>query len=1425
MSVFNAGPALSAKCEDVFGHTAAQSSSLLSPTTTTTTTTILTSSQVEEPHDRTIPTNLPAPSPSIARSTVVVTSPTEPADTTVTAVVEPGPSLTVSSSEVNGHIVHGESVLDSVTMTSQHPSQISSSWSSPPPITNVHQTTRSKPTPTPSASIAPPQQPERHIPSYEQWRKQVLEKKAKPYDPQERKQRKRKPYQESSVDVALGGEEELGFDLESGNNINGKVSDQFQHLSKQFGGGPDLKKAFPADQDWIKSEYAKDPKDRFNHASATCAASVVKASKDATSITAILNEGKDNYMLNKCSTKEKFFVVELCEEILVDSFVLGNYEFFSSTFKDFVVSVNRYPPRDDGWAVLGHFRARNTRDAQVFKPATPRLATYIRFDFISHYGNEYYCPVTLLRVYGATALEQLKQEEEEEKRLAMEEAKRAELERAKLAAEEAEDAGDDDDDEADQETEESGKKDTDISDTSVPLEDMTTAPAETVNVNENEAPQMTIPDPTPNETASPTPTVDSMPSIESNNLDAPHGADSPELFQSEEASMLWTDPDAHDAFSDSPENDLAFIPEWPSETEKVPPIDIAPSAPLLAEETLTPPASMPSSNVIPPLPSTSPAAMQDDSDWQNVDLGIITLSQKARPTHLTRHPGAAKGSVSGMGTPGSASATEPGSPHPIPSPGHSSQESVYKNIVNRLKALELNSSLSYLYLEEQSNIFNEVIDSSTQKINQLVNHLNEANRRLELLGRKYDQLSYSYRAHVEIDGEKRRKEFQNLSNQVHVLGSQVLFQRHVFVITVITIIAAFAFTTLTKSSTMHYAIHQSPLSAKLRAISGQRRVTGSNDISTTVRIGSVENLANFGQNTQQGQQHIYSNEPGRSDQEEDCKLAPPISPMSPLSPNPIHSGSTLMNETHHGQAARVPERTASDRAQRSNDTTLGVGAEDNMSPELRSQDREGLVEPADAARLEALSRPPFEHVLVTRTPFPTPKESYVGIINTSPHSTRVQQQQTLPQSYSLEYRPESPVFQGPSINNDADQLSDADVAYISRDMNVGRMSSSGSSLPTTPTMKRLSVSYYNQFHHHHHPHHNYQPHASGATRPASSLRMDTTSSMTPRPDSDDSEQAAQSPDTQNSRRQRSPEEIESSPMEQEPEIAIENQSTRTDGRPYRFPESEDVGFVSDSALDSASENTAGSREIHLEGWDRYHGNGESTRVSTGDDIEESNQAVISLDTSLVEPIKESNGHVADTKTGSLKERPKYSREGSKTSRRRNSHSIQRPQDLTSGLQIHKNHSASATLGLGVGLGLEQGDETSPNQLQPQHADFVGRDIDQDNHNTAIVPGELPPPSSSSSSSPSTERTTDVAATAATDIAPETTSKSIKKKRSKRLLEDQIVPRRKGSFERHSFYESTKGNKGSAEGGGEDDLDLGQEGDDERSPQVSRKTTT
>ncbi|MCJ1476931.1 hypothetical protein MMC13_005600 [Lambiella insularis] len=153
-------------------------------------------------------------------------------------------------------------------------------------------------------------------------------------------------------------------------------------------------------------------KERFNYASFDCAATVLKTNPECKGSTSVLVENKDSYMLNECSAKNKFFIVELCNDILIDTLVLGNFEYFSSTFRTFRVSVSdRYPVKMEKWKELGTFEARNSRDLQAFVVENPLIwARYLRIEFLTHYGNEYYCPVSLLRIHGKTMMDDYRNE-------------------------------------------------------------------------------------------------------------------------------------------------------------------------------------------------------------------------------------------------------------------------------------------------------------------------------------------------------------------------------------------------------------------------------------------------------------------------------------------------------------------------------------------------------------------------------------------------------------------------------------------------------------------------------------------------------------------------------------------------------------------------------------------------------------------------------------------------------------------------------------------------------------------------------------------------------------------------------------------------------------------------------------------------------
>ena len=106
--------------------------------------------------------------------------------------------------------------------------------------------------------------------------------------------------------------------------------------------------------------------DRFNYASIDCSARVHTQHKSAKSPSSILSSKKDRYMLSPCGERKQFVVVELCDDIRIDTVQLANYEFFSGVFKDFTVSVAKtYTTDPAAWTFAGTYKAKNIRGVQV----------------------------------------------------------------------------------------------------------------------------------------------------------------------------------------------------------------------------------------------------------------------------------------------------------------------------------------------------------------------------------------------------------------------------------------------------------------------------------------------------------------------------------------------------------------------------------------------------------------------------------------------------------------------------------------------------------------------------------------------------------------------------------------------------------------------------------------------------------------------------------------------------------------------------------------------------------------------------------------------------------------------------------------------------------------------------------------------------
>ncbi|KAK2989600.1 hypothetical protein RJ640_027374 [Escallonia rubra] len=144
----------------------------------------------------------------------------------------------------------------------------------------------------------------------------------------------------------------------------------------------------------------------YNYASASKGAKVLAYNKEAKGASNILGRDEDKYLRNPCSAEEKFVVVELSEETLVDTIEVANFEHYSSNLKDFVLLGSLVYPTDS-WVKLGNFTAGNVKLAQRFVLQEPKWVRYLMLNLLSHYGSGFYCTLSIVEVYGVDAVERM----------------------------------------------------------------------------------------------------------------------------------------------------------------------------------------------------------------------------------------------------------------------------------------------------------------------------------------------------------------------------------------------------------------------------------------------------------------------------------------------------------------------------------------------------------------------------------------------------------------------------------------------------------------------------------------------------------------------------------------------------------------------------------------------------------------------------------------------------------------------------------------------------------------------------------------------------------------------------------------------------------------------------------------------------------
>ncbi|KAF2404633.1 hypothetical protein EJ06DRAFT_526712 [Trichodelitschia bisporula] len=582
--------------------------------------------------------------------------------------------------------------------------------------------------------------------SFEEWKKQNLARAGQSLDavgqarPADRPRRMAPP--NNALD-SLGDDAEIDLDFGGFGGSSSSEPTRWNTIAQKQEAPADGKPAVPGKT--LRKDAGKTCKERFNYASFDCAATVLKSNNEAKSTSSILVENKDTYLLNECSADNKHVIIELCDDILVDTVVLANYEFFSSMFRTFRVSVSdRYPPRQAGWRDLGIFEARNERGIQAFAVVEPLIwARYLKIDFLTHYGNEFYCPVSLLRVHGTTMMEEFR-------------------------AEEATNRGEEEAEEV----------------------------AETVEVQKNAEVSTQVQ--TPVETAEPSieapkaisETVTANTSVSADDKAATRNvtesADTQGLAASNQESKgnASTTSSNPAVASQSRESSSKEVPEPVSSVSDISAVPIEHPYPKSTSQPdlnkALPPQGSDSSGNGSMAISKSPSSQSSERKLSSVTNNAPSPSTPT-PDQAQKSTKEAKDIADFPKPPSSSTHQNP----PAASP--STQESFFKSVHKRLQALEANSTLSLQYIEAQSRIlrdaFTQVEKRQAAKTSSFLSTLNTTvTAELHSFRMQYDQLWQFTVSALESHRELQAREMAAISSRLTLVADELVFQKRVIVV-------------------------------------------------------------------------------------------------------------------------------------------------------------------------------------------------------------------------------------------------------------------------------------------------------------------------------------------------------------------------------------------------------------------------------------------------------------------------------------------------------------------------------------------------------------------------------------------------------------------------------------------------------------------
>ena len=598
--------------------------------------------------------------------------------------------------------------------------------------------------------------------SFEDWKEMMLRQTGQ--DPQDLKRRRPSEHdageraQPEQINFGLGDEDEISLDF--GSPSDGHDSERSTD-SRQEANADSIEQdevGIGLTEDGRPSMYqsndaGKTCKERFSYSSFDAGATVLKAGPATKNSKAILVENKDTYMLLECAAQNKYVIVELSDDILVDTVVLANFEFFSSMVRHFRVSVSdRYPVKMEKWRELGTFEARNSRDIQPFLVEHPQIwAKYVRVEFLTHYGNEFYCPISLFRVHGSRMLDSWKD----------------------IETGREEDATVDDNEGSLQREPPADERSNRPSSVAEPGRDRSSA---LYGLSEEES-GVTCPESASSQFVlflkslatcpAPLPTADGDTATRYDRLSANSSR------EIEEIGTVSVTEDRNRT-SPSPLRDLDAHAEPPQ------PPDAPPISGSLSPSAISSSSGFDnrSDSLVSPTPTSSPLSIDVDTDLS------VSVTKTSIPS-----------SASGKNR--SSSATGP----PIASP--TIQEGFFNAITKRLHQVESNLTLSLKYIEDQSRQMQDALMTTEQKQTSKVSHfLDTLNQtvlaELRSVRDQYDQIWQSTVIALDTQRERSERDIVALSTRLNLLADEVVFQKRMAIVQAILLLSCLILVTFAR---------------------------------------------------------------------------------------------------------------------------------------------------------------------------------------------------------------------------------------------------------------------------------------------------------------------------------------------------------------------------------------------------------------------------------------------------------------------------------------------------------------------------------------------------------------------------------------------------------------------------------------------------